>query len=227
MSKQHKERISCLKCGEVNEFAIWDNIDTKSNPEAKKLLLSGEIFLHKCQKCGAIMRSMNDCYYHQVEEKIMIQVLHSEKDANNVDIALKAIPLQGYPGYTLRIVRNHNQLREKVYIFNQGLDDRVIEIIKAILIIEGLKEYSSEMHGRIFPELLLDINDGAPESFTVIWRMLKDDKWTPFKTTKLPFDWELYDDVKADMIDPDDDGKKIYFVNDDWALNHLKTHNPQ
>ncbi len=238
MSKQHTERVPCLKCGEVNEFAIWDNIDTKTNPEAKKLLLSGEIFLFKCPKCGAIMHANNDCFYHQVEGKIMIQLLHSEKDANDVNIALKAIdrfadkltdadkisdlqiPL---PGYTFRIVRDQNQLREKVYIFNQGLDDRVIEIMKCIFITKVL----NEVDARIVPELILDINEGAPEYFIVILHMLKEGKWTPANTQKIPFVRELYDDIKADMIDPNDDGKRINFVNYEWALNYLKTHIPQ
>ncbi len=223
MSKEHTERIACPKCGEESDFVIWESINTMIDPETKSKVLSGEIFRFKCPKCGAETIADYDCLYHQMEDKLMIQIVYYDKDvpkaAESFDRISKNSPIPDFPSvmadYTFRIVRDQLKLREKINIFNHGLDDRVIELMKIFL-----ESYITEEQ----PELnvldsLLIFNDNGPEVFAIRY---EGDKWGAF-----PFAQEVYDDIKADYIDPDDDGKRLYIVDPDWAIGYLHDHLPK
>lgn len=43
--------------------------------------------------------------------------------------------------YLIRIVRSQNELREKIAIFDEGLDDRIIEIFKIYILVTFQKEH--------------------------------------------------------------------------------------
>ena len=223
MSMECPEKITCPDCGTEGDFTIWRSVNTQLSPEAKKRVLNGEIFKFKCPKCGNVSNVVYDMLYHQMEDEIMIH-LATEDDA--VDEAAESfdkiangtmmpgIDLQ-QSDYTFRIVRDQNQLREKIYIFDQGLDDRIIELMK-MFIISNLMVKQPEIK---IKEMLLEINEGAPENFAV---QLEDGTWGSF-----PFQQEFYDTVKNDPVAPDDDGKRNYFVNRGWALEHLEARIPK
>ena len=220
MSMEHSEKITCPDCGVESDFVIWQSINTMIDPETKAKVLSGEIFRFKCPKCGSETNIMYDCLYHQMEDKLMIQIVHDDKDvpkaAESFDQISKGSRIPDFPpmmsDYTFRIVRDQFKLREKVNIFNRGLDDRVIELMKIILRFH-LMEEKPELH---VIDLVLIFKDNAPEEFAV---RSEGDKWGSF-----PFIQEMYDKIKADYIDPDDDGKKIYIVDPEWAIHYLNDH---
>lgn len=217
MSLEHSERITCPNCGAEGDFVIWKSINTAIDPETKEKVLSGKLFRFKCPKCGVETNIMYNCLYHQMEDHIMIYTVYTDEDldeavkafdsyANN-DLLKEFKPVMS--NYTFRIVRDQLKLREKINIFNHGLDDRVIELMKIFL-----ESYIAEEQ----PELnvldsLLIFNDNGPEVFAV---RSEGDKWGSF-----PFAQEVYDDIKAEYIDPDDDGKRLYFVDPKWAIGYL------
>ncbi len=227
---QHTERITCPKCGEESDFVIWESINTMINPEVKAKVLSGEIFRFKCPKCGEVINMNYECLYHQMEDKLMIQLVDSDKSVENAVKVfdnfvnnVKIPELQSaMSDYTFRIVRNNDQLREKIYIFNQGLDDRVIEIIKE-LIVNEVRKTLSEIDARIVPNIMLDVDDVTPKKFISTLYIFKDEKWIPVDTQKIPYEQEVYDLIKADIND--DDGKRLYVVNYEWAYNFLANRN--
>ena len=52
----------------------------------------------------------------------------------------------GFGGYLMRIVLSQNALREKLFLFDRGLDDRVVEILK-YLYIRLLEKKHPELSG--------------------------------------------------------------------------------
>ncbi len=223
MSLEHSERITCPNCGEEGDFVIWKSINTAIDPETKEKVLSGKLFRFKCPKCGVETNIMYNCLYHQMEDHIMIYTVYTDEDideavkafdsyANN-DLLKEFKPVMS--NYTFRIVRDQLKLREKIYIFNQGLDDRVIELMKIILRFH-LMEEEPELN---VIDLLLIFKDNVPEEFAV---RSEGDKWGSF-----PFIQEMYDNIKAAYIDPNDDGKRLYFVDPEWAINYLNDHHPK
>lgn len=112
--------------------------------------------------------------------------------------------------YTLRVVHSQNQLREKAYIFDMGLDDRVVEIMK-VMMVAHLSQTNPDLEvGDIF----LEITKGKPERFVI---RLKNGV-----LGNSPFSQKVYDAVKAEYIDSKGDGKRDYIVDMNWAVECLK-----
>ena len=106
---------------------------------------------------------------------------------------------------SLRLVNSRNNLREKVYIFDQGLDDRIIELMKLFIRFD----ISQKNPEHEVDEIFLEIRDDAPTRFAIC---LTDGQWG-----SVPFNQEVYDRIKEEMIDPEDNGKQDYIVNMQWA----------
>lgn len=219
MPKEDLEKIICPKCGEEGPFIVRENINSALDPEAKAKILSGEFFRFKCKKCGHEIDIGYNCIYHQMENHFMIVLVTSD---DLVDDAVKALDnytnvelVEGVtllePDYVLRIVRSQIQLQEKVYIFNQGLDDRVIELMKLITTYNAMAE---DPNLKIV-EFRLGVIDGYPEYFEA--------KREDGRRGRFPFNQNQYDKIKVDLIDPNDSGRKLYFVNREWAYKHLDT----
>ena len=218
MSKEETITIKCPKCGKEGKYVVWHSLNSKLSPEAKEDLLSGKLFSYKCSDCGEVTSVIYDFLYHEMDEYgTMIQLASSDENYNatvkNFDMIVNNQLMPEMPNmaekYRFRIVDSVNNLREKVYIFDQGLDDRVIELMK-IFIINSLNKSNPEIS---VSKILLGIADGEPEQFAVC---LSDDKWG-----SVPFNRSLYDDLEKVFIKPDDDGRTEYVVNQEWAMKKL------
>ena len=132
MSIERKETITCPECGQEQDFTVWQTLNGDIDSEAKKQLLEGTLFQFKCAHCGYESDVNYPMLYHDMQNKVMIYFT----DEDSVEEALETMTNAekqkdlAMPGYRKRIVTDQNVLREKAIIFDQELDDRVIEIIK-------------------------------------------------------------------------------------------------
>ena len=138
MSKLRTVPVTCPKCGRQHDFTIWDSMNTMIDPELKQGVRDGSAFQFRCPTCGESSNVNYGFLYHQMEDQIMVWYVMSEEDERE---AMKALEVQkaslfgNFMGnYLNRIVRSRNDFREKLYIFDAGLDDRIIEIAKLILL---------------------------------------------------------------------------------------------
>lgn len=126
MSKRIETEITCSECKETYTDDLWHTVNTSENPEAKDLLLSGELFASFCPHCKQKLKlnysvlyydekSNFMCYYAPVKEEELKAIKMFNSMTNN---AIK------------RIVYTQEQLTEKAFIFSNNLDDRVIECVK-------------------------------------------------------------------------------------------------
>lgn len=217
MSIKKTELITCPDCGKKSEFVIWKSLNSQLNPEAKADMLSGKLFQFICPHCHSSHNVDYGFLYHQMEDQIMIQysttdenveegIESFEKMTNGNFIGLPAMDVD----YTFRIVRSQNSLREKVYIFDNGLDDRVIEIMK-VFMMSKLLESNPNLE---IEDMYLEMTEGGPKSFAI---RLSDGKWG-----STDYAQDLYDLVKNEVLANADDGKKEYVVDFNWAMNKLK-----
>lgn len=216
MSLKNTQKIKCPDCGIEGDFTIWQSINTKLNPQAKEELLSGKLFAYTCPKCKKVHYVNYGLLYHQMEKQLMIYYAISKEDEKEIlDTFDKMENGDMLPGmestdYTLRVVHSQNQLREKAYIFDIGLDDRVVEIMK-VMTVAHLSQTNPDLEvGDIF----LEITKGKPERFVI---RLKNGV-----LGNSPFSQKVYDAVKAEYIDSKGDGKRDYIVDMNWAVECLK-----
>ena len=137
MSSQRKITVTCPKCNKSHPFTIWQSINTSLDPEMKAAVIDLSAFLFECPTCGEKNYVNYSFLYHQMVDKIMIHYASSDKDAEEVCKMLAGDAPAGMlqdmrkNNYLTRLVRTHNELREKIMIFDNGLDDRIIELLKA------------------------------------------------------------------------------------------------
>lgn len=132
MSKERKEIVTCPKCNKESDYIIWESLNGDLDPEAKKELMDGTLFQFNCPHCGHQCNVDYGMLYHDMAHQVMVyyvsedSVEKTQKMFSDIDGKI-GIPM---PGYRKRIVTNQNALREKAIIFENELDDRVIELIK-------------------------------------------------------------------------------------------------
>ena len=139
MSKRCEVTITCPKCNEEHPFVMWQSINTQLDPEMRAAVKDRSAFQFICPTCGEKTYVDYGFLYHQMEDGIMIHYASSDEDAEEI---YKMVTNKEQDGlfhdmldadYLIRIVRSQNELREKISIFDEGLDDRIIEIIKLFL----------------------------------------------------------------------------------------------
>lgn len=128
MSDRYLNMVKCPHCGKSQKFEMWRVINVADNPEMKEKVKTKEVFKLECKKCGRLVNADHQFLYEDPESKIAIHYAR-EKDVPAVKEDLKK-----YEGYTTRVVSYQNDLIEKLMIFDAGLDDRIIEIVKAIYV---------------------------------------------------------------------------------------------
>lgn len=130
MSKTIQRTITCPKCGHKQEATLWSSVNVTRDSWAKAKVLDQSLFQFTCEECGNSAPLAYPCLYHDMENKLMIYLIphFTEKDMQMLDGS--AADQSRADGYTLRMVGTANELAEKVVIFQNGRDDRVIELCK-------------------------------------------------------------------------------------------------
>lgn len=152
MSKQSTQQIDCPNCKHVQNFTVLDSLNGDLDPNAKQKLLNGTLFKYKCEKCGYEADIVYNMLYHDMGHNTMVYFVQPEmveetkfqmeyvqqmmgKFGNK---AAALTPLMKKPRN--RIVTDQNRLREKAIIFDAGLDDRVVEVVKLFCWFEITKQ---------------------------------------------------------------------------------------
>lgn len=146
MSEIRKQTVTCPKCGKQIEIETRDSIELPYDTEQKEAVLKNTFFKVHCTQCDLLFPIAYRCIYNDLEQRYYIWLapkmdelettaIHEYNERIKNDNVLKL----AQAGYRYRIVRNDNELREKVIIFDNGLDDRYIETMKLIYL-PGIKE---------------------------------------------------------------------------------------
>ena len=148
---------------------------------------------------------MDERFYHDPQRKIMIWVAANEDDRTEADIALEKQQREDN-GYIYRIVGSQDDLQEKLTLFDEELDDRIMEALKAVYTTQAQEQMSD-----------LEIKDAR------IFK--KDDKFCLQITGSRPLVAEIpmeqYESLKeraADLLDSDNS----VIIDRTWAVSFLK-----
>ena len=152
MSIPHQQEINCPNCGSPISFTLWDSINTMI-PNAISDIISGKLFDIECDKCGFNTRIDYPILFNDMVHHVMIYYIHSDQ----MEETIRAASIMRMIGSEVRIVMSQNELREKAMIFNSGLDDRIIEIVKLLT----LEEMGDQLQGRNVDAIYFDKRDDA------------------------------------------------------------------
>ncbi len=140
MSINVKEQIKCPGCGELSEMTVWESITADDSPDLKAELLCGKLNIFKCASCGFAALVPNPVLYTDSEKRLMITFVPSadiEKHTNLFAVrsaSKDSGELEGLSDYNLRFVSTYNEFLEKILIFDNGLHDKVVEVLKILVL---------------------------------------------------------------------------------------------
>ena len=182
---------------------MWRSIND-SMTFAMKDVISGKLFEVECKYCGKKVHVDYPILVNDMAHDVMIYYTYPD-GTEEVEMALKSMDNM-YNGRT-RIVTDQESLREKVAIFNADLDDRVVELIKAIVMAQVRDQLADkEIQGVYFisgdnPSLEIVSDEGLAH---------------------LPVKMEFYDKIKNSFFKNGEltQDKEIY-VDRDWAYSVL------
>ena len=134
MSIFREEHLECQFCHKDVPFILYNSINVGIYPELKEKVLNWSLFQYQCPHC---QQSDLVCYpvlYHDPENEIMIQVLWKEEDFGQpMEKDLQSlIEVMGQKNYRRREVFGYRELMEKIHIFDTGLSDFAIALLKTI-----------------------------------------------------------------------------------------------
>jgi len=206
MSRFHTITIKCPYCQSDFEFRKWDSVNAAIDKAAKERILSGQFFVCTCSHCHKAHRIATPCLYHDPQQKLMIYLLPDGGSDKLEEI--NAIAKQFDADYRFRIVTNEDRLIEKIYIFDEQLNDRVIEMYKLLYQIFVQEENpNKEITDAYF-------NIGQEEKSLAFTTENKD-------LLLVPFDEKIYQKVaEANQSIITDSQLAFTLIDDHWARTH-------
>lgn len=143
MSRESVQKIKCPKCGKENSFTIWETLNAEMSPDAKAALIDGSLFDFRCSYCDCHSKVNYPILYHDMTHRAMVYYVDEDSVDQTIQTMMDAQKTLGIdmPGYRRRIVTDQNALREKAIIFDNSLDDRVVEIIKLFYYSDASKQF--------------------------------------------------------------------------------------
>lgn len=222
MSEVKKQRIACPKCGRQIEVEIQDCIEMPYNIEQKASVLNNTLFRVNCGACKNTFPIAYKCTYNDMEQKYMIWFVprlgeseQEEINAYNEELRTDNRLRLAQGGYRYRIVRNDRELREKVFIFDEGLDDRYIETMKMIYVpvIKNKISNKSKIVGIYFHKA----QNGQGYQLIVLF-----DNQPPMSTR---VNMDIYEDMKDKLhaIVEEKTSEGLMQIDADWALSIMLT----
>lgn len=211
MSLEHKETVICPKCKHQNQIKVWQSLNGNLNPDEKQQLLEGTLFRFKCQRCCHVSNLNYELLYHDMDHQAMVYyvALHSIEKTNDMISATEETLRGGMSGYSVRIVSSQETLREKAMIFESGLDDRIVEIMKLFVLANARDQFPEAIIEAIFfsfvrdEELVFELAGAKTLGANI-----------PFAAyQKLREDYES----RLELV-----GNKERIVNLEWAVNFIK-----
>lgn len=214
MSLNTEQSIRCPKCGQMKSMTVWQSVRAEDT-DLKADILKRKLNIFECDICGAQALYPEPLLYTDDDKKLMLTFAPcpDKETAKKMyeeirDTSRKSGELENLSGYNLRFVSDYNDLMEKILIFDNVLNDKVIEFIKMLIlsqepekaakrkIIFGKKENNE------IEFLVQDISDGMMYTSKVPMltydTVLEQLKQTGVKMYS--FDWEIVNTEYASKL---------------------------
>jgi len=113
--------LRCAKCGKEEIVARPIIFEADEHPAEAAQIKDETYFTVRCSACGERQAFLMNMLYVSRKQRFMI-ALQPKEDM--------PFPAEAPEGYTLRVVRDAEDLADKLRALESGMDDRVIELAK-------------------------------------------------------------------------------------------------
>ncbi len=127
MSTNLSKEISCPKCGRSSHSRMWPVIEAEKSPEQRERILEESLFFWECPECDYQMQLVYPCLYQDMKHHFIVLLDPNQKEQSLDKKAFSAIRTKNI---RKRIVSSVEELKEKILIFESGLNDAACELAK-------------------------------------------------------------------------------------------------
>lgn len=215
MSINVKQSIKCPKCSQMSDITVWTSITVKDSPDLKADLLKGKINIFRCPSCSHMGLMPSPMLYHDEDKRLMISfspcsdpVLKEQLFENIERSSKESGELEKLEGYNLRFVTDYNELLEKILIFDNGLNDKPIEVLKLMILMQDVEksDQRSCRFGKLDNDMLefmitdsienqIYTSNVPKSSYDSVWQSLRESGCKPYS-----FSWERVDSSYATRL---------------------------
>ncbi|MFZ2956938.1 MAG: CpXC domain-containing protein [Candidatus Ozemobacteraceae bacterium] len=153
MTTKDVQSITCPKCSHEQKFTLYPSINVSLEPKLKEKILDGSFCMFSCKKCSFEGQIAYDTLYHDMKQKIFIYFNNTEKKMTVRSLeklmkqTRKMAQISSEPdNYLIRLVHSKNDLIEKILLFDEGLNDKVIELLKVPILSENDMPLDTELY---------------------------------------------------------------------------------
>lgn len=112
---------------------VWRTVNVTLDPALRKKVLEDSLHSAQCPNCKQSIEFQSDLLYHDMDRQFMISLVRSEREPPfTLDTKFLERARGVTPKHRLRFVTSYNQLREKILIFEAGLNDFAVELLKML-----------------------------------------------------------------------------------------------
>ena len=135
--------------------------------------MNEEIFMFSCDECKKKAVIAFPCLINDMEKSFLIWLLadYTPEQKQKLDDELKNIAKTENEknftdAYVKRIVSSINELKEKIMLIDEGLDDRVVEVLKLLCV----NEVSDQLNGAYVQEVRFNKDEGGQWFLMLIFK---------------------------------------------------------
>lgn len=130
-----QSKLKCPKCGKSAPIPIFDSMDlSESSESTRKMALTGKLFVFQCPSCGKKEPLSYPMSCIDENTQSMITVLDKKDKKEDYKRIYKVYKsMEPEDGDKFRVVDTCQELSEKLRMFEDGLDDRVVEVLKLFI----------------------------------------------------------------------------------------------
>ena len=163
-------------CGELSKAVAYTSVNATVNKEQRERILDGGLFAWKCPSCGYSARLTYPILYNDMKNRFMIYLIPKIDRFQLCDKELEE-KYSNLRNINKRVVADFNSFKEKIFIFESGLDDMAVELTKAVI---G-QTVSKKLDGTEVKEGYLSMYDR--ESNTMGFTYFTGEEMTPYVQT--------------------------------------------
>ncbi|MBQ4105880.1 MAG: CpXC domain-containing protein [Clostridia bacterium] len=134
------KKIPCPKCSETTEAKLYMSINATNEPTLREDVLDEKLFRFRCTACGHEARLTYPVLYNDMKNRFMIYMIPEIDRFQLEDVELEQ-KYERLHGVRKRLAPDFNSFKEKVFIFESGLDDMAVEITKLVISEMVAKKY--------------------------------------------------------------------------------------
>ena len=212
--KKVVKAVVCPMCGELSKAIAYTSVNVTVNPELREQVLDGSPFAWQCPSCGYSARLTYPVLYNDMKNRFMVYLIPKIDRFQLCDKELEE-QYNNLRNISKRAVADFNSFKEKIFIFESGLDDMAVELTKTVI----SQTVSKKLNGVEVVEGYLSMYDR--ENNTMGFTYFTGEDMTPYvQTARL----EIYGkskEIVEQFAVKDKKLKGFLRIDSEWADNIL------